>query len=208
MKKELPYYTINKSYGGNQDWFHDPFMKLGGCAAATACDYCIYMAMHEGKKHLYPFAVRQIDKESYMQFALRMKPYLRPRFEGIKTLPIFMDGFMKYLQDIGEQSTTVHGLSGHESVKEAIAAVRKQIDDRIPIPFLLLKHKNPSVSFFTWHWFLVVGYEEWEEEFYIKVATYGKYHWLSLHELWDTGFKEKGGMIIITTKKPDDMHFV
>ena len=30
----------------------------------------------------------------------------------------------------------------------------------------------------------------------IKVATYGKAHWLSLKELWDTGFDEKGGLVL------------
>ena len=43
MQKELDYFTIEHSYGGNQDWFWDPMMKIGGCAALTACDSCIYL---------------------------------------------------------------------------------------------------------------------------------------------------------------------
>lgn len=30
MKKELPYFSIGDSFGGNQDWFRDPMMHLGG----------------------------------------------------------------------------------------------------------------------------------------------------------------------------------
>ena len=44
---------------------------------------------------------------------------------------------------------------------------------------------------------MLVGYEEFENEFYVKIATYGEFHWLSFHELWETGFSRKGGMILI-----------
>lgn len=41
-KKELKYFTIEDSFGGNQDWFTDPMMNRGGCGAVTACDTCMY----------------------------------------------------------------------------------------------------------------------------------------------------------------------
>ena len=78
MRKELPYYTIGNSYGGNQDWFHDPMMKLGGCAAATACDLSIYQALHKNRKHLYPLISRISIERLTFSFAMKMKPYLRP----------------------------------------------------------------------------------------------------------------------------------
>ena len=48
MKKELTYFNIEESYGWNQNWFKDPTMKLGGCAAVVSCDLCIYL-----KKELF-----------------------------------------------------------------------------------------------------------------------------------------------------------
>ena len=45
MKKELDYFTIEGCYGGNQDWFTNLVMHMGGCAAATACDSCIYFGL-------------------------------------------------------------------------------------------------------------------------------------------------------------------
>lgn len=42
-----------------------------------------------------------------------------------------------------------------------------------------------------------MGYEEIEKEFYVKIATYGDFHWLSFQEFWSTGYNEKGGMIIL-----------
>ena len=43
MKKELTYFNIEGEYGGNQNWFYDPMMRLGGCAAIATCDLCIYL---------------------------------------------------------------------------------------------------------------------------------------------------------------------
>ena len=60
----------------------------------------------------------------------------------------------------------------------------------------MLRHKNKEkFEDFIWHWFLVIGYEEKEDGFWIRVATYGEETWLNLEELWNTGEKEKGGMI-------------
>ena len=59
----------------------------------------------------------------------------------------------------------------------------------------MLKHQDARFEFFEWHWFPIVGYEEREDGFYIRAATYGKEHWLPLRELWDTGFEERGGLV-------------
>ena len=57
MKKELAYFNIEGEYGGNQNWFYDPMMRLGGCAAIATCDLCIYLNLYSGNKHLYPFNI-------------------------------------------------------------------------------------------------------------------------------------------------------
>ena len=54
MKKELEYFMIDGEFGGNQDWFTNIVMNVGGCGAATACDSCIYLAKYKGMKKLYP----------------------------------------------------------------------------------------------------------------------------------------------------------
>ena len=42
----------------------------------------------------------------------------------------------------------------------------------------------------------MVGYEDGPQEMYITVATYGQAVRMSLKELWDTGYEEKGGIIL------------
>ena len=103
MKKILDYFEIEGEVGGNQDWFRNLVMKMGGCAAATACDSCIYFSLYQERKELYPFDVHNLTKEEYIQFSQKMKPYIKPRVGGVRELSMYMDGFQNYLKDIGEK---------------------------------------------------------------------------------------------------------
>ena len=206
MKKSLAYFTIGDAYGGNQEWFTNVVMNIGGCGAATACDSCIYFAKQMGMTALYPYDINHLTKEEYRRFSQIMKPYIRPRVGGVKKLEWYMEGLNKYIQDVNHRENTqikigMRGLSGECSYEEASRAVKYQIDAGIPVPYLMLKHKNPEkYKDFIWHWFLVVGYEETKEGMDIYVATYGEETRLSMKELWDTGMDEKGGIVLYDTR--------
>lgn len=195
MKRQLEYFTIDGAVGGNQEWFRNVVMYMGGCAAATACDCCIYFAQ-QGKNQLYPYDIRHLTKEEYIRFGMKMKPYLRPRVGGVKKLSMFMEGFEAYLKDNGEDGLLMHGFDGGESVEKAAEAIKKQIDQGLPVPYLMLRHQNPEYKDFVWHWFLCYGYEETEHSFQITVATYGEASTFALEDLWNTGCEEKGGLIL------------
>ena len=88
--------------------------------------------------------------------------------------------------------------------QEARAKVIAQIDKGLPIPILVLQHKNPRFADYVWHWFLLNGYE-WREtaagaEFFVKAVTYGEWEWLDFKCLWDTGHSEKGGLMLFYEK--------
>ena len=107
MKKELDYFTIEGCYGGNQDWFTNLVMHMGGCAAATACDSCIYFGLQNEKmKPLYPFDIECLTKEDYKAFSQIMKPYLKPRAGGVRKLSWFVEGLGRYIQDVNEAKHT------------------------------------------------------------------------------------------------------
>ncbi|MBU3877124.1 hypothetical protein HGO97_015040 [Faecalicatena sp. AGMB00832] len=195
MKKMLDYFTIDGEIGGNQDWFRNVVMHVGGCAAATACDCCIYFALHQGQTHLYPYDAHHLEKEDYIQFSMKMKPYIRPRAGGVKKLEMFIDGFSNYLRDVGDHSLKMEGFSGEDTDTKASALIKAQIDAGFPVPYLMLRHTNPEYKDFVWHWFLCYGYEEKEDDFLITVATYGEATTFSLKDLWNTGYEEKGGLI-------------
>ena len=195
MKRILPYFTIDGAVGGSQDWFTNVVMHIGGCAAATACDSCIYLALRRGMEHLYPYNIYELDRKSYVDFSMKMKPYLRPRVNGVNRLYMFREGFGRYLEDIGEKNLKMEELSGDESPEAAEQFVREHIDAGMPVPYLMLRHRKAYYKDFVWHWFLCYGYEERPDGIWIRVATYGEASEFSLRDLWDTGYEEKGGMI-------------
>ena len=195
-KAELKYFNIGSSYGGNQRWMMDPWMHIGGCAALTTCDILIYMALHQEKPELCPYPAETLTKKQYRKFAMSVRPYLQPRDSGIKDINTYIEGTRTYLEDVGETGIRLTGIRGTGSYERAEAEILGSIDSGMPAAYLMLKHRDSAFDFFQWHWFPVIGYECRDDGVYIKAATYGKEHWLSLAKLWDTGFEEKGGIVL------------
>lgn len=200
MKKELEYFRIGSAYGGSQAWFTDYMMRMGGCAAAAACDSCIYFEQYRGKQGLYPYNKVNITKEDYIKFAMVMKPYLRPRLSGIDTLDLYMKGFSQYMADYGSRGIIMEPFYGSEPVEKAREVLQQQINEGFPVPCLILHHKNRTFKNYDWHWFMLTGYESYEDTCMVKAVTYGGFRWLDFGELWDTGYRRKGGLIIYKEK--------
>ena len=196
MKIELPYFKIGNSLGGQQDWFPEYMMRIGGCAAVTACDCSIYFELYKNLRGLYPFDVKNISKNDYIKFSDVMKPYLHPRWQGIDKLSIYIDGFTKFLRDRGENNLKVLGWDGHNDFKASHMVLKYQIDNGYPIPCLTLYHKNRIFEDYVWHWFLITGYEIDGDNWKVKLTSYGVGRWFNFDMLWDTGFANKGGLIV------------
>ncbi|MCI1248666.1 MAG: hypothetical protein LKG17_07110 [Megasphaera sp.] len=196
--KEVPIFKVGNYYGYNQELFTDHWMNIGGCGAVTACDVSIFLALNHGLTKLYSFDVRHIRATEYIRFSQLMKPYLRPRQSGIDTLELWIDGYSRYVQDCGETNVYMRGLSAACSLAEMEKAVRRAIDNNLPVPYLNLRHANPNMISYVWHWFWLAGYEGGYDDFLVKVVTYGSYRWLPLKELWDTGYEKKGGLILLS----------
>ncbi|MGI6177317.1 MAG: hypothetical protein ACOYJO_02540 [Eubacterium sp.] len=225
MRKELPYFNIDGEYGGDQDWFRDPSMRLGGCGAETACDLSIYLTLYKGRP-LYPFDARSLTREDYCRFTKIMKPYLHPRFSGIDRLDIYTEGFGRFLEDSGENGVGLETLDGASTYAEAERAVRSSIDSGMPVVMLVLNHKDPAFRDYEWHWFILNGYDDGgagsggargdshldarrtadAEDMgtagggscikSVKAVTYGSWEWLDFHALWDTGMTRRGGLVL------------
>lgn len=195
MKKELPHFYIGASYGGNQDWFPTFMMRIGGCGAETACDSSMYFALHRGLSKIAPENFEALSRKEYVDFAYDMKPYLSPRMTGIDRLDIFVDGYSEFLRDRGEDRLSMAEFSGDEPYDEAKNAVIRQIDGGYPVPTLILNHRDKRYEDYVWHWFLINGYDD-TDGFCVKAVTYSGYEWLSLKELWNTGYSRRGGFVL------------
>lgn len=197
MRRELDYFQIETSYGGNQDWFIDRWMRDGGCGAETACDVSVYFAMYRGISQIYPFRLPP-TRADYVAFSEIMRPYLRPRFTGIDRLDIYIEGFSGYLHDRGIEGIALRPWEGERSYEKTRDVVRQQIDAGMPIPCLTLKHKALSMDFYVWHWYLLTGYEDFDGACAVKAVTYGNWRWLDLCTLWDTGYERRGGLVLLS----------
>ena len=195
MKKELDYFLVGNAYGGYQEWFSDYMMRVGGCAAVTACDCCIYFARYKNMPFLYPYNSENITKRDYISFSMAMKPYLRPRWTGIDNLDLYTDGFGSYLSE-HNANISMETFDGNNKVNEAEKAVTQQIDNGFPVPCLILNHNNSAFKDYVWHWFLLTGYERFADRLMVKAVTYGSWRWVPLDGLWDTGRQRKGGLIL------------
>lgn len=193
----LPYFSIDGCFGGSQSWMLDPQMRLGGCAALTACDLCIYLSLQKGYTSLFPFAGEALTKQVYRKFSEIMKPYLHPRMTGVDTLKLFLDGFRQYLADIPHSSLHLSPFYGDRPVEQAEQSILNRLRDGFPLPCLVLNHKNKAFSDFVWHWFLIVGCRKEKGRFQVLAATYGEGVWLDFARLWDTGFIRKGGLVLV-----------
>ena len=200
---ELEYYQVDGEYGWDQEKFTDPVMKKGGCGAVTACDSCIYFSKYYGKKELYPFDPNNVTSRDYKAFAKMMKPFLGPRMRGIDSLDIYLEGIRGYFKSVGCDYIETSGFSGHEPYEKAEKTVAAQIDAGYPIPCLTLMHTDRRFKDYSWHWFMITGYKKAEDKFMIKVVSYGEWVWLDFKALWDTGYDEKGGLIIFKFRDSD-----
>lgn len=199
VRKELEYFRIEGALGGSQDWFSDWSMYYGGCAAITACDLCIYLALHKDRRILYPYDAEHLTRRDFLAFGKQMKPYLRPRAHGVDKLSLYTDGITGYWRDCGVRDLIVQELPGETDFPAAWQAIRSQLDNDLPIPYLLLKHRSPRMREYVWHWFILAGYQEEGDRRQVKAVTYGESEWLDFTALWDTGYRQKGGAILVQT---------
>ncbi len=196
MQKELLYFTVDGDYGFDQDKFPDFLMKMGGCAAVAACDSCVYFKAYGGIEEICPLDVQKITAKDYIAFAGQMKQYLHPRAGGINTLEMYIEHFESYLKDVGCQRVKLAPLHGTEQAETAKAALKEQIDRDLPVPILILRHRNPLYRDYSWHWFTLTGYKTDEKGFQVKAVSYGSYIWFDFDDLWDTGYENKGGLVL------------
>ena len=198
-RKELPHCYVGDSLGGQQKWYSrvtDCAMNAGGCAAITACDCAIYFAKYFGLRELYPFDLQNVTREDYLRFGKVMEQYLYPRWTGVDKLEIYLDGFERFLKDRDATSLKLSPWSGENNFSDSRQVIAAQIDAGYPLPCLNLHHQAAELQEYVWHWFILNGYEICGEDFFVKAVSYGVGRWFNFATLWDTGYQQKGGLIL------------
>lgn len=196
-KFQIDYFEVEGTPGGNQEWCTDFWMYLGGCAALAACDVSICLAKNAGCRECYPFSVNKLTKKQYVQFAMMMKPYIHPRIGGVSRLSIFTKGYGRYLREHGYEAE-FHLCAGDETYEKACTFMKEELKNNLPIPFLLLRHRDKKLKDLNWHWFMITGYTVKDNRMILRYHTYGEVQEVDFETLWNTGMFQKGGMTSIS----------
>lgn len=109
-----------------------------------------------------------------------------------------MYGLSKYLRDCGETRLSMRGLYSSCSLVDFKMAVRTQLDKKLPIPVLILNHRNSRLKDYIWHWFWLADYQDLANACLVNTVTYGEQHWLSLDELQDSVYEKKAVSFYLT----------
>ncbi|MCD8019531.1 MAG: hypothetical protein LUF92_08125 [Clostridiales bacterium] len=204
MKKEqeilIDYFEIEGTPGGNQEWCTNFWMYVGGCAALAACDLSICLSKNYALRECYPYEPKNMTKKEYVDFSMIMKPYISPRMGGVDKVSIFTEGYGKYLRSRGYEAE-FEECSGECSFEEADDFMRRALKKNLPVPFLLLRHRDKNFKDLNWHWFMITGYIVKNGRITLKYHTYGEEQEVDFYNLWDTGMYRRGGMTAIKNIK-------
>lgn len=193
LEKELQFLTVDEKYGGNQYKFRHPIMNRGGCSTVCACHAAALLARkNPDKKALYPYDTLDLSQKEFTKFADTMYKYVAPGFRGMSNIHLFERGFLKYAQSVNTP-VEIRLLSGESSFSQARAFINHCLDLGLCLQYLLLHHQDPAFEEIEWHWFTVTGYKGNN----IVYSTWGEKREADLEKLWQTGHKEKGGLVCI-----------
>jgi len=197
MKKNLDFIDVEGNYGGDQHWYKDKFMRLAGCSSVCASEACAYLAgRFPHLRGLYPHDPARIGKKEFISFMTGMFSFFPPGITGLSNIRRFRRCFLDYADAAGVAVRPAL-MDGREPLGAARDFVTAALDEGYPVMYLLLRHKDPALDDYTWHWFNLTGYETKGESMSVDFATWGSKHTADFDNLWNTGANHLGGMVVI-----------
>ena len=193
MKKELPFITVAGHYGGDQYKFPRIRMRGGGCSTVCACHAATLIALSDPERRAFsPLKSLNVTRKDFNAFGVEMFPYVHPGFRGMPETAMFRESFGKYADSVGCHADYSE-LQGTASFDEALAFIENAIASDEYVQYLLLRHQDKQFDEIEWHWFTITAIDG----SVITFSSFGEKCHADLRELWDTGFDEKGGLIIV-----------
>jgi len=156
-----------------------------------------YLAGHfHHLRGLYPNDPAHITKKEFLAFMTSIFPFFPPGITGMSNTGRFRRCFLNYADWAGA-GVKLTLMDGGESAQAAKKFVTSTLDEGYLVLYLLLRHKDPALDDFTWHWFNLTGYETNDDFMTVDFATWGRKHTVDFDNLWNTGANHKGGMVVI-----------
>lgn len=187
-------------YGGYQGWlssggYVSKFWSDRSCGVIAACNTLFYMS----RKNQLNDEQSNITNENFMDLALYLYKYLKPKMYGIPTVPVMINGLNKYAESMNFEINPF--LLVNPSTKlGTVEYIKHALKRNYPIMMLTW---NSKINNLKYHWVTITGYYCTKAgEHYIVTSNWGKQEVFSLDQWFDEKSLYKG-LLYFTTSNVD-----
>lgn len=177
MELKIPTIYQNQKiigYGGDQEWFHDPWARRAGCASVLASN--MYAYYHQNSIY---------EQADFLKIMEMMFHHMTPGNMGYPYLYKFARTFVKVMNEEGYHFKPVYQKRS-KNYKHAITFVLQSLDEGHPVGMLILHHRSPELEEDNWHWICLSGYIKKENGYDIIFSDCGERRIIDSRVLFDT----------------------
>lgn len=182
-------------HGFNQEWYSSKVKRIAGCGPTVASSLTLY---------LFYSSLNQ-TKEELKSLHETMWNYVKPTWTGISSIDKFQKKYKKYTElhqyDVVFKLFHVETNMHKRNIQQFIAFIKNELDEHHPIAFLNKDHGNQK-NLDSWHWTIIVGYEDDNEDLIVDLFDNGQQISLNLTQ-WFTTTKKGGGCVSVYKKKEE-----
>ena len=135
-------------YGGDQDWFLDPWAVKAGCGSVLGSNLYAY---YKG--------IETAAQSDFLNIMNDLYSHMTPGKMGYPYFYKFAHVFIDRMKDEGMSFSPLY-LKKSKSAAQSVAFVKKAIDAKHPVGVLILHHAAPEMKEDNWHWVCITGYSE------------------------------------------------
>ena len=182
-------------YGGNQDWYTDPWKQKAGCGPTSCANLMNYLAKtHAGCEALCPY--ESAKKAAFIRLMEDVWEYVTPGNRGVNSTDIFVNGAKRYGEEKGVPLVAktlpvspIH--SSARSYNDVSAFVSRALEGGFPVAFLNLSNGTLK-NLDSWHWVTIVALHGDN----VMIYDQSKAKWIDLRQWLSTSIMG-GGFVSI-----------
>lgn len=178
--------------GYDQNWYKKKWQRMSGCGPSVGATVSLYLFKQDDNPIAFDDAISLHQS---------MWEYITPTIKGVSTLDRFSKGYQKYCEanHVDVQLKQICIEKKNNNIQQIIAFIVDHIDQNHPIAFLNLHHGNQK-NLESWHWTLLVGYQNREDDVIVQLLDNGSQIEINMNE-WLKTTTSGGGMIAFNYKQ-------
>lgn len=200
LKNHIDFVKVDDiHYGGYQAWISDEgfvskFWSDRSCGVIAACNTLFYMARNNPHNKNSNPAI--ITKENFLDLALYLYKFIKPRIYGIPTVATMIKGLNRYAGSMNFDITPFL-LVNPKTLIGTVEYIKHGLKRNFPIMMVTWNSKIKNLSY---HWVTITGYYCTRSgEHFIITSNWGKEEVFSLDEWFADRSLYKGLLYFLTS---------